>query len=313
MRARLRGASWFLALALSSMAACTIGGMDDDRRRAGGDPGRTAAEDAIVALTHPPSILERAELTTTAECMAGSGFDYPPLEVFERTTPLAGSLGGFLPPLPLSSARVAGYGGRIGVDSRATNGDLATEAYLSELPSGQHRRYATVKDAPASRQVSVRLPTGTEVAASSRGCVAQGRRSVYGSVRGFLRHFYFPQQIRRAASSALRDPRVREALAGYARCMTAAGHEAATPNDAEATAQRRFAGTRVHGRPAPDEIALAVADATCQEDSRFFEILDEQILTEAAEWLIAEDRSLVALEELQEDSVDRAEEIVGAP
>jgi hypothetical protein len=300
-----------LALALSSTTACAVGSGDDR----GGEPRNTAAERtpgeiAIVALTHPPPVLERAVLVTTASCMAGSGFDYPPLEVFERSTPLPGSLGGFLPALTVASASAGGYGDRIGVDNRATNGDLATEAYLSELPSRDRRRYTAVKEAPSSRQVSVTLPTGTEITATGKGCVARGRRAVYGSVRGFLRLFYFPQQIRRAATSSLRAPRVREALDAYVECMAAAGHGVATPNDTEAVAQRRFAGTRSHGRPSADEVALAVADATCQEESRFFSILDAQILTEAAEWLVEEERALLALQELQEDSIRRAEEIV---
>lgn len=289
-------------LALSLVSACASG----DEFEA-----QPATRAALVSLARPPISLEWAELKATALCMARKGFDYPPYEVFEPAGVVTGSLGGFLSPFSVESARRSGYEGRIRTRStREGDPDSATKAYLATLPRRKRKLYLRIRAAPGSPPVVIKLPNGAEVTAPSGGCVGEGREAVYGSVRDFLKLFYYPQQVRQFGQEALGDSATHQALAEYVKCMDDAGYQVASPTDALDAAQEKFGATHIEGRPSEAELDMAVADATCQMESRFFQVLDQVLLRIAAGWVSDHEGDLLALADLQRAASKRAKRIL---
>lgn len=274
---------------------------------------RPAVRAAIVAVAETPVALVWAEAKATADCMKRAGFEYPPYAVFQPVSETTGSFGGFAPKLTVTWAELHGYEGRISMreDPRLDPG-AATDAYLATLTEGERDRYRATLNDEGSPLVTLKLPDGTEVGAYSAGCVAEGRKAVYGSVRAYLRLFYYPQQVARFGEEALADGSVRDALSRYAACMRDAGYEVESPSEAADLAEQRFGGTRsVGSEPSDEERAMAVADARCQEASRFHEALDAALVRAASGWLKDHEGEILALADLQRDALARAEEILG--
>ena len=265
---------------------------------------------AIVAVTHPPAVIERAMLVSTAECMRESGFEFPPLGVFRRRGALSGSLAGIAPVLNVNAAEAHGYGRRISRSSWRTDPDVATRRYLSEFPPDKRRMYQRAKDDPEKGSVSVLLPGGIEVSAPAGGCIARARRDVFGSVGDFLRHFYVPQEIKTHTAAALKKEATRATLERYQVCMAALGYEVESPQQTLEMAMERFGHRRIDDSPTALEREMSVADARCQGESRFTVVLDREILTLATEWLAANERELVELVALQEEAARRSNKII---
>jgi hypothetical protein len=136
---------------------------------------------------------------------------------------------------------------------------------------------------------------------------------VYGSVRNYLRLFYYPQQLAGFGDEAQRSPAVRDALSRYAACMREAGYEIASPSQAADLAELRFGGTRPAGsEPSEEERAMAVADARCQEASRLYPALDAALVRAASAWLNDHEGEILALADVQRAALARAREILGS-
>jgi len=279
---------------------------------AAAEPVRPAVKAAIVSLAEGSADLEWAEAKATAECMAGAGFRYPPYEVFQPSPGATGRFGGFQSQLTVEEAQAHGYEGRITMKGEARlDPSAALNAYVSTLTEADRARYWQLLNGQDSPTVSLRLPDGAEVAASSRGCVAQARKEVYGSVLNYLRLFYFPQQVNQFGEQAESDPAVRRALERYASCMRGAGYDVGSPADATRLAQERFGSTRAPGSPPTDaERAMGVADARCQAASSVHRALDAALISAASAWLNQHEGEILALADIRRRAMVRAKRIL---
>lgn len=278
------------------------------------EPVRPATRAAIVAVAQTPTALELAAEKVTARCMAEAGFEYPPYRVLvsQPMAETSSTLGGFQPRLTLRWAEAHGYEGYISMRGEASRDlDAAEEAYLATLSSGDRERYARTLNDPGAGLITLRLPDGAEVGAAAEGCVAEGLRAVYGSVRNYLRLFYFPQQIGAFGQAALDAPEVGDALSQYGACMREAGFDVASPSDAVDLAEQLFGGSRPPASaPGDEERAMAVTDARCRLTSGFHDALEAALVREASAWLSEHEGEVLALADLQRAALSRARRIL---
>jgi hypothetical protein len=103
------------------------------------------------------------------------------------------------------------------------------------------------------------VPTGGVVGASSRGCIAEAQREVYGDLAGWFQASTVTNNLAGTrAGLVTQDPQFLGALRRWSRCMHAGGYPYANPGEARAavpTVKRR--------RTRKLEIRVAVAEATC--------------------------------------------------
>lgn len=278
------------------------------------EPVRPATRAAIVAVAQTPTALELATEKATERCMARAGFEYPPYRVL-ASQPMgetSSTLGGFQPRLTLGWAETHGYEGYISMRGGASRDpEAAEEAYLARLSEGDRERYARTLNDPGAGLITLRLPDGAEVGAAAEGCVAEGRRAVYGSVRNYLQLFYFPQQIAAFGQAAVDAPEVEDARSQYRACMRQAGFQVAGPSDAVDRAEQLFGGSRPPGSaPGDEERAMAVADARCRLMSRIHDALEAALVREASAWLNEHEGEILALADLQRAALSRARRIL---
>jgi hypothetical protein len=195
------------------------------------------------------ALLDHAEQEATSRCMAARSFRYA-----VAATP------GNVPSeqdaaIDLNDRRQHGY-------RLADTLDATPRAASPILPPGYHQ--ALLGTDADLRQIT--LPGGGRVVASSAGCEAQSRERLYGSLASWAEVNYLPQRLSlKLAAKARTDPTFTAALKRWQDCMSARGYRYTSPDDA---VQQLTAGYRTSGvTPAArqHEIAVAVADAGCEQ------------------------------------------------
>ncbi len=279
-----------------------------------------AVKAATVNLFEQPVQLPWAAAKATAACMAEHGFEYPPYTVFDSTEePGTQSISAFAArPLTLQEAQRDGCGDRI---TRGGDGDVvfATEAvhdYLQTLPPAERKRYWQAQEPNDNEYVQYELNGGTVASVATEGCIAEGRKAVYGSVENALRLQEFGNEILPFTSEAVESDEVQDAADEYAGCMEAEGYQVATPGQALQQATERFAGGLDGVAPAkasPAERSMAVADAICQQRSSINAVMEDQLFVAASDWLNENEGQILGYAELQRDALKRAQRILAAP
>lgn len=256
----------------------------------------------LVSLLNPPAILGWAEEAAVAACVRRRGLPYdvgPYVPDIRAPVTLAGR------PLSVRYARRFGYGSSAAV-ARGVKQGTRGESLGAEM-----RRALEPAGAP---RVRVRLPGGYVASAARHGCIAEARRTVYGSVRDFLLVTYGPQIVRLRLlahlEEALQTPRVRQAAADYAACMARAGYRIRTPRAASRIGARRFGGDP---DVSPAERRLAVADATCQEHSQVYGAISLALTDLGEDVLVRRGPFVERLVEVVRAAVSRAGRIAGWP
>lgn len=279
------------------------------------EPVQPATKAAIAALRSQPLELPWAESKATAGCMAGHGFRYPPHEVFQPggANGVVNTLAGVSGLFTIQEAQQRGYGNRIltAPDPNAPNPVEAEAEYKATLTPDEQQRYDQVLEDADGPQAQVTFADGGIVSASTRGCIAEGRGAVYGSVRSFLKLQYQWQGILGFSEDASRDPVVEEALDTYSSCMKEAGYDVEEPDAALKLAREQFGGTRPVNGPVSDaERAMAVADATCQVRSGIAKAYDNALIRAASAWLNEHEGEIIVLADIQNAALARAARIL---
>lgn len=268
--------------------------------------------EAVVALSRPPSDLTLAVDRVAGMCMRDLGYaDFPLVSTLQEGAGppnLAGAVG----LLDASRARTEGYGTRVGVagDVAAGEGDGPIGAYLATLPPDQEATWEEAYDSQAPED-EVTVVQGEVVAgASGKGCLAEGRAKVYGSIENFLWLSYLPSEVVGIGSDVVNSRPAREAFGRYGDCMQDAGYDVNNLNDAQDLARERFGQRAQTAAPTPEEVAMAVTDAGCQASSGLIDTLNEETVANAADYLIENENEMLGLRAIQEDSLRRAAEIL---
>jgi len=279
-----------------------------------GKPPASATVESFRLLMYQPPDLELAEHRLIQRCMREQGFQYP--AKVPEPGDSTGSLLEIPPRLTADKARTEGYGERItrGTGAGPATADTADrvnplERYLDSLSPDDQARFRRALDDPDSAKVDVRLPGGARMGASSRGCRAQARLQTYGSVQNYLTIRYLPQAAQSQVGKVESDRELQQALQRYVRCLSDRGYHADSPTAAAALAEGYY-GTGDTPAARQQEIALAVHDATCQEQSRFYDEYQAAVNRVAAKWISENEAAVLAAAGVQRAALDNAKKIL---
>jgi hypothetical protein len=145
----------------------------------------------------------------------------------------------------------------------APNAPSSNDEYVRRLPTEKAAAYMTALRGGTSDLRTFRMSEGT-LEFSVKGCEADSRRRLYGSLTTYAELAAIPQNLNaRLTGPVQRDAAYMALMRKWSTCMAAQGYHYSLPSDAQAqlkSSYARFGATRaLRGR----EIATAVADGTC--------------------------------------------------
>lgn len=260
-----------------------------------------------------------AQETLVSRCMAERGFLYevaelpPASEAFENRPSRWNSA------FDVETARLEGYG--IYRSMVGSDGDTDEEGEFDIAPGKETGPNAHVASLPPEQQAAWRealhgteehtleVPGAGEAGGAAfmrtDGCVAEMERALYGDLEEFLR-------LETAIGAALNsqqydvfsDERVVAAGSEWMACMANRGYAVDSQDGGNLLAREAYE-ERPLDTARQVEIAIAVADAECLEESRVNEILQDVMLKQE-EALVRDNAALFAeLRRIQEEAVAR--------
>jgi len=262
--------------------------------------------------------LLRSQETLVSRCMAERGFLYREPDIPDDA--LKAPPRRWTPVYPEDAATV-GYG----IDPTLT-GDREFDVPLGESggvdPNGPYLDTLT----PEETQAWIEALNGTEnnkvvvegvgetegeqVFMFTDGCVAQVEQQLYGDLGDVLRGDLAISQLSRERYEWVEvDPRIGAAETAWLRCMNGEGF------DVSDLADGYYLAEDAHATLPPDqalrvEIEIATTDAKCVAESRVNEVV-EAVYAEAEELLAQEHGAVLAgIQEMQENAVERAKELL---
>lgn len=242
-------------------------------------------------------LLDHAEQQGTSDCMAAQGFRYA-VAALPATVPSEQDTA-----INLADRQQHGY-------RLADAADAKPAAPAPALPPGYNQ--ALLGSDADLRQVT--LPGGGRVTASSAGCQARSRERLYGDLASWAEVNYLPQRLNlKLAKEVATDPTFVAAMKRWQGCMSAQGYDYTSPDDA---VQRLRAGYQTAGvTPAGrrHEIAVAVADAGCQQRLRIPDTALDVKKRHARALPLADREELVAVAKLWLAAVSRARHASPSP
>lgn len=223
---------------------------------------KPGVRDEVAALNADSRYLGHVESVLVSRCMREAGFRYPVEKLDRPVVPRDESYG-----LSVSEARRSGYV----TQSHILSIPAEDQSYLPEREAGRrqwHLAQSGPDDAPGV-EVDSALMNG-RLGTSSRGCLADARRALYGTLEtAILRSFVAGNARNVAEREAGHDPSVTALDALWSACMAGAGRPGLTdPGHAMSQARKLADGTQAaQGVGEPREIAIA--DATCQAETGY--------------------------------------------
>ncbi|MEW2301360.1 hypothetical protein AB0958_15490 [Streptomyces sp. NPDC006655] len=209
--------------------------------------------------------LTRAESQLVASCMTARGLRYVVVDSASAaaTAPSA--------QVDLGRRRSQGYG--LYDQYAATTGKKppaaapetpsANDAYVRRLPAAAAAAYMTALRGGTSDLRTFRMAEGT-LEFSVKGCEADSRRRLYGSLTTYAELAVIPQNLNAALTTRVqRDGAYRALMREWSTCMAARGYHYALPSDAQARLKASYARSGATGALRRQEIATAVADGSC--------------------------------------------------
>lgn len=245
-----------------------------------------------------------AEQTLMQECMSEAGWDY---DIADPSVYVAESGMWFPHPVlgigTVEAAEADGY-------HRDDPSIVGAEAFAQTLPADEQQDfYDTLTGSDDSGFVPITAPDGTSSGEMNLGGCFGASRAAFDNLtvdqegyRQVVNETGIDQE--QVATDTERDPRIQAALSTWRSCVEdATGETAETPNELA----RRFAfepGT------SSDEIAIATADARCQDDVGLRDLWSE-VYAEYQRFALGDDADLFdTLALMRVEIVDRANQIL---
>jgi hypothetical protein len=259
--------------------------------------------------------LHDAEQKAIAKCMTDEGFTY---------TPFA-----FVPPeeraQPFGNIEIAakdGYGLATGEQPVLQNQDdpnleglssTEVQAYMRAL-GGTPRGPGDAPDPNGTASV----PGGPTISFGPDGCASKGRSVVYGDDRRAIELELQVTTLGKRAydqavgDEAIENPEFVAALAEWKACMSEQGFDYPAPlKAADALAERYQQDGADLAKLGAEEIETAVADATCVRSTTMFDTV-VSLMRKYEEQAANQNESVItAYRQLQAESVQRANELLG--
>lgn len=260
------------AVALATIASCST--RDQPAQPPTSVPGRPE----VLAVAAEISAL-RAQLDVhETSCMAAAGFPFFPMSAQEHYDSLVELYSLSMASLSVDQARTTGYDST----ERSPSGSDEAYDYYESRTEAESAAYQAVRFGAEDERRSYSSPLAGGIAMPVGGCIGEAARSVYGSIDSYVAAegvFYELQGLTGTLSVEVANTDAYEnGIDAWAGCMSKAGVPFDDPSKArdaalatrstEATATTK-AGTD-EGRPSrstPGERRIAVADATCQEET----------------------------------------------
>jgi hypothetical protein len=209
-----------------------------------------------------------AEQELIRRCMEQRGFKY--VKNPAPTRDVAPTLGPDPYGLAVENAKTTGY------NSAENAGDSPAEVDrfgVSDLSDKEKQEWGEAYFGPENApEVTVDLPGGGAMGTTSEGCLAEARKTLYGSLSDNARLTFlsgnFPLWAKREASS---DPDMARIDSAWSACMVGKGHsglknpEAAREKAIEAHRRLGIASEEARNQ----EVALAIADAECEKTTNY--------------------------------------------
>jgi hypothetical protein len=175
-------------------------------------------------------------------------------------------------------ARKHGYGSRIEAKLEQARKVNPNVAYRKSLSAERRAAYDVALDgAPDAPVISARIPGGGTIRKRTGGCVVESETQLFGDVAAWFRAEKIAMNLRPLyVPQVMRDRTFRAALKAWSRCMTQAGHPYASPDAARQAARRQAARGVPPNEAFEAERRLAVADATCAQDTSLRAIGNER-------------------------------------
>lgn len=201
----------------------------------------------------------------TRECMEAAGYNY---EAPPSQPPSGYSFQNRYQPLSSAQASEFGYLNPLGEGSEFVEPDY--------VPSDETEREAfyVALDGPIDQQEDLPLldPDGEQMGVQTvaPGCWGDANRQIFGSDAEFADYVAVELWLQFIAvesiNAALTSPEVLAAITVWTACMD--GNELGFETPADASAQPWS-----EPRPSPDEIAVALTDAECRQESKYDAVL----------------------------------------
>ncbi|MEW1779277.1 hypothetical protein [Streptomyces sp. NPDC086777] len=214
--------------------------------------------------------LTRAESRLIASCMTAQGLRYVVAD--------SGSASATAPSaqVDLRRRRTHGYGlyeqyaAAAGRPTRPTASDAApannassNDAYVRSLPAGRAAAYMTALRGRTSDLRTFRMADGS-LEFSVKGCEADSRRRLYGSLTTYAELAAVPQNLNATLTAPVqRDPAYLALMRKWSTCMAERGYHYALPSEAQARLKASYKRSGATPALRRQEIATAVADGTC--------------------------------------------------
>ncbi|MER6076709.1 hypothetical protein [Streptomyces sp. NPDC001833] len=218
------------------------------------------------------SSLTRAESQLIASCMTAQGLRYVVAD--------SGSASATAPSaqVDLHRRRSQGYGlyaqyaskaasGK-GASNAASSADASTDAssndaYVRGLPADRAAAYMTALRGGTSDLRTFRMADGS-LEFSVKGCEADSRRRLYGSLTTYAELAAVPQNLNATLTAPVqRDPAYLVLMRKWSTCMAGQGYHYALPSDAQSRLKASYERSGATPALRRREIATAVADGTC--------------------------------------------------
>jgi hypothetical protein len=213
----------------------------------------------------------------------------------------------------VSSAESVGYGFEsyladhaVWLESVDLTGGEA-QAYEDSLSPEEADRYWRDFGGTEAERIEIVERDGSGSSRAGGGCLAEADRALYGDIEREMRL----QDARGTAQSdiwmaTLADPSVVQALNAWRDCLAGRGVQWADPHQAFDAALRY-----AQGGDHTQERLIASADAACKVESGLDRAVDAAFLAATNAVLPALEEDLIALQELEEDALVRAQAILG--
>ncbi|ASU84045.1 hypothetical protein CDO52_15725 [Nocardiopsis gilva YIM 90087] len=265
----------------------------------------TASGDALPRNPTPQEeeALAKAEQLLLKECMEDKGFEYwiaieePQPETKDHRYVIDDP----------DWAEKHGYGSELQRERAELREKDPNRVYFESLP--EERRADALRAANGPQPVGLRAttPDGMSLDRSDQGCTSQAQRELYGDLPAWFQARVTVDSLPEIRyQRVIGDPRYKEAAKPWAACMSAAGHEYATPLELRDALPPPEAPM-----PKEDEVDLATAEARCAVESGFADVVADLDSHYAGELRREYASALAEKRRLQLDALPRAYSVIG--
>jgi len=304
--------NWILLAArfIGGTAVVVCAGCGTGAAEGGGAVGDRVPDASPVSLDGNSSdraFLKSAEQLLVKRCMEAKGLRYVAKRVTPEDIEESGAGDRALSGDDVPRARREGYGLTGRVDERRLadpNGD-----YVLTLSPARQRQWSAALYGDLKNGIKVEVPGVGTMQASSKGCLADAQRMLYGDyakwkaadARVRNRHGQIGAWVRA-------DSGYTSAISKWRSCMQGKGYRFTDPNAATSDAVRRFGGRAAFKS---QEIRLAVADAECNRDAGVAKAVRELTDKHTRRWVSENEGPVIEVQAMRAAALTKAKQLVG--